>query len=201
MRMNVVFDLGGVVVAWKPDQIIENAITDPELRPVFKEHVIRHPDWLELDRGSLTVDQAIDRAVARSGLAEPMVRAFVESVPAALVANEDTVRLIRKLKATDHPLYCLSNMPLGSIEYLEKRYDFFDLFDGKIISSRVGHCKPESGIYTCLLETYGLNPRETVFIDDVIDNLEAASKFGMATVHHIDVIHTELVLRMMGCPV
>ena len=65
--MNVVFDLGGVVVAWKPDEIVAAVIDDPETRAIARREVIAHPDWLELDRGTLTVDEAIAHARAMFG--------------------------------------------------------------------------------------------------------------------------------------
>lgn len=199
MRMNVVFDLGGVVVAWRPDDIIAKTITDPATRPIARKHIIDHPDWLELDRGTITIDDAIERATARSGLGEGLVRSLVESVAPALVANPDTVALMRRVKAAGNSLYCLSNMPTSSIEYLERRYDFWDLFDGSVISSRVHHCKPEPAIYEHLLNTYRLVPRETVFIDDVEANVVAASELGMATIWFTDVYQAELMLVRMGC--
>jgi putative hydrolase of the HAD superfamily len=107
--MNVVFDLGGVVVAWRPDEIIASAVADAELRPLAMEHIMRHPDWLELDRGTLELDDAIRRATARSGLDETLVRAVVESVAPSLVANDETVALMRRVKAAGNRLYCLSN--------------------------------------------------------------------------------------------
>src|SRR6478609_1852330 len=110
-----------------------------------------------------------------------------------------SVSLMRRVKEAGNSLYCLSNMPTGSIEYLERRYDFWDLFDGAVISSRVHHCKPEPAIYQYLLETYSLEPRETVFVDDIEANLIAAAKFGMATIQFVDVHQTELTLVRMGC--
>jgi putative hydrolase of the HAD superfamily len=197
--MNVVFDLGGVVVAWNPHDIVARAVADPATRPAAMEHIIRHPDWLELDRGTLELDDAIQRAVERSGLEETLVRAVVESVPASLVANDETVALIHRVKAAGNGLYCLSNMPSGSMAYLEARYAFWDLFDGAVISSRVHFCKPEREIYEHLLETYGLVPGETVFIDDVAANVEAARALGIHAIQFLDVATTADALARLGC--
>jgi putative hydrolase of the HAD superfamily len=196
--MNVVFDLGGVVVAWNPTDIIARAVADPAARPVAMEHIMRHPDWLELDRGTLEIEDAIRRATERSGLDESLVRAVVESVPASLVANEETVALMRRLKAAGNALYCLSNMPTGSMAYLEQRYDFWHLFAGAVISSRVHYCKPEREIYEHLLETYGLAASETVFIDDVAANVEGARAVGIRAIRFTSVAQTEDELRRLG---
>ena len=196
--MNVVFDLGGVVVAWNPNDIIDRAVPDEATRPLAMQHIMKHPDWLELDRGTLELDDAIRRATERSGLDEALVRAVVESVPASLVANDETVALMRRVKAAGNALYCLSNMPTGSMAYLEERYDFWDLFDGAVISSRVHYCKPEREIYEHLLTTYDLEPSDTVFIDDVAANVEGARAVGIQAIQFVSVRQTEEELRKLG---
>jgi putative hydrolase of the HAD superfamily len=197
--MNVVFDLGGVVVAWKPDEIVTAVIDDPETRAIARREVIAHPDWLELDRGTLTVDEAIARATVRSGLPGALVRALVESVPAALVAYPETVALLHRVKAAGNRLYCLSNMPHESMAHLERTYDFWHVFSGVVISARIGHCKPESAIYEHLLTTYALVPSDTVFIDDIAANVEAAERHGIIGIRFESVEETEAELRRLGC--
>jgi len=197
--MNVVFDLGGVVVAWRPVEIVARAFADPDTRDLVHAQIIGHPDWLELDRGTLTVDAAVARGAARTGMGEAEVRAFIEGVPASLVADANAVALLRRVHAAGHRLFCLSNMPTFSMEHLEREYDFWDLFSGKVISSRVGHCKPEAAIYQHLLATYQLDPAQTIFIDDVEANVAAAAAFGIQTIRFDDVVQCEAELRRLGC--
>ena len=66
--MNIVFDLGGVVVRWEPEILIADALDDPEVRRVVHSEFVGHPDWLELDRGTLTPAAAVARASERTGL-------------------------------------------------------------------------------------------------------------------------------------
>jgi putative hydrolase of the HAD superfamily len=197
--MNIVFDLGGVVVAWRPEEILAAAFRDDTARDLARRHVMSHPDWLELDRGTMTFDEAIARGAERSGLSEREVRHLLESVPPALIARDETVDLMRRLHEGGHQLYCLSNMPADSIEYLERRYAFWHLFAGTVISSRIGHCKPEPPIYAHLIETYHLDPRDTLFIDDVPANLRAAESFGIRTILFRDAVQCEEELRQLGC--
>ena len=51
--LNLIFDLGGVVVRWDPAAIIASVFDDEDLRARVREGVFAHPDWLELDRGTL----------------------------------------------------------------------------------------------------------------------------------------------------
>jgi hypothetical protein len=97
--MNVVFDLGGVVVAWKPDDIVARAFADPDDRVLAKREIIGHPDWLALDRGTMSYDEAIARGAKRTRLPEGAVRSLVESVAQSLVADPQTVDLLQRVKA------------------------------------------------------------------------------------------------------
>jgi putative hydrolase of the HAD superfamily len=193
--MNVVFDLGGVVVAWKPDEIVARAFADPDDRRLARREIIGHPDWLALDRGTLSYDDAVVRGAKRTGLSEAAVRALIDSVPASLVADAEAVALLHRVKAGGHDLYCLSNMPAASIEHLERVYSFWHLFTGVVVSSRVRLCKPEPEIYACLIDAYRLRAPDTVFIDDTVVNLNAAAGFGLRTIHFQSVQQCEAELR------
>ena len=180
--MNIVFDLGGVVVGWKPDEIVAGVFADPRERALARHDFIGHADWLALDRGDVTIDDVVARAVARTGLPESRLRTLIERVPSSLVPDPSVVELLHRLRRAGHPLYCLSNMPQLSIEHLEREYSFWHLFTGVVISSRVRFCKPEPEIYAHLLAAHSLQPAETIFVDDMPVNLRAAERFGMRTI-------------------
>jgi len=197
--LNIVFDLGGVVVRWEPETLIANVFDDPEVRRVVHSEFVGHPDWVELDRGTLAPADAVARASVRTGLSHFELSDFLQRVPSGLVAITDTVELLYRLKAEGHSLYCLSNMHFASIEYLERTYDFFDVFSGKVISCRLNLCKPEPKIYAHLLETYRLHATETVFIDDVDVNLTAARRFGIRTIRFETPYQCANQLTALGC--
>ena len=196
--MNLVFDLGGVVVRWDPDAIVARVFSDPAIRARVKADVFGHADWLELDRGTLGRDEAIARAARRSGVAASEIRRLLHAVPPSLVVFPETIELLRRLKRKAYPLYCLSNMHFASIEYLEQTHTFWDLFNGRVISCRLQLCKPEAEIYQHLLRTYGLKAEETLFIDDVQKNLDAAEKLGIRTLRFENAAQCERELRTLG---
>jgi len=196
--LNLIFDLGGVVVRWEPDAIIAGVFRDPNSRAKVREGVFGHPDWLELDRGTLDREQAIRRAARRLGMAEAEIRRLLVAVPPSLVPIPETVELLYRLKARGHPLYCLSNMHLASIEHLEREQRFFEVFLGKVISCRLNLCKPEPAIYQHALRTYRLQAKDTVFIDDVAVNIAAAANTGIRTIQFSDAAQCERELRALG---
>jgi putative hydrolase of the HAD superfamily len=199
MPMNVVFDLGGVVVAWRPEEILANGFVDEMMRELVAREVVGHPDWIALDRGDISWTEVIARGAHRTGLPETTIRAFLDSIPAFLVANPATVTLLHRLKANGHSLYCLSNMPKETIEYLERVHTFWPVFSGVVISSRVRLCKPERAIYSHLLGAYGLAPRDTVFVDDMEPNVAAARELGIRTIRFENPEQCERELKQLGC--
>jgi HAD superfamily hydrolase (TIGR01509 family) len=89
-------------------------------------------------------------------------------------------------------------MHIASIEHLEKAHAFFEVFDGAVISCRIHLIKPEPAIYAHLLKTHGLSGPETLFIDDVEVNLEAAARFGIQTLRFENPAQCEARLRTLG---
>ncbi|MCG8605808.1 HAD family phosphatase [bacterium] len=185
LSFNIIFDLGGVVLEWNPDALVAEVFEDSNDRIKARAQIIGHPDWLELDRGTLKLERAIKNATRRTGLAEVDIRRLMALVPASLRPMQETIELIKRLKRNGHRLYCLSNMHLASIAYLEEHCSFWPFFDGVVISSYVKLIKPEKAIYEHLLKKYQLTPEHTIFIDDVTENLAAAETFGIRTIKFI----------------
>jgi putative hydrolase of the HAD superfamily len=197
--MNIVFDLGGVVFRWQPEKIIRHFFHDPIQQNLVRSEIFSHVDWVELDRGTIETDHAITRGAARTGLPRARIEELLNAVPQSLSLMEETLDLIRAVRRSNHKLFVLSNMHPASISYLEKTHDIWSLFDGVIISSRIQMVKPEIPIYEHLLATYGLIPAETVFIDDLSENLTAASTLGIQTIRFVDAAQCKQDLTNLGC--
>ncbi|MEQ1638369.1 MAG: HAD family phosphatase [Methylococcales bacterium] len=196
--MNFIFDLGGVVVTWEPDKLIAQHFTDPVLQSRVKSQFVGHADWIELDRGTLPRQTAIERAAQRIGVTEAEIAGLLNSVPAALVAMPGTVAMLYRLKAQGHSLYCLSNMHREFIDYLEKTYDFWPVFNGVVVSCRVQLCKPEPATFEYILGKYALDPGATLFIDDMAVNLSAAATLGIQTLQFQNPAQCGAGLKTLG---
>jgi putative hydrolase of the HAD superfamily len=196
--LNLIFDLGGVVVRWDPAAIIASVFDDEKLQAKVRDGVFAHSDWLALDRGTLDREDAIRRAAQRIGLAQAEIRRLLLAVPPSLVPIPETIGLLYRLKAQGYPLYCLSNMHVASIEHLEREHEFFEVFTGKVISCRLKLCKPEPAIYHQALKLNGLEAKDTVFIDDVDVNIAAAAAVGLHTIQFKSAAQCEHELRALG---
>jgi putative hydrolase of the HAD superfamily len=179
---NVIFDLGGVVLEWNPDAILENHYADPSVRESVKAALFQHPDWVQMDRGTLSEAEVIERLAQRTGIASAALTGLMEAVRRSLQPKPDTLALLEDLAGRQVPLYCLSNMPASTFAYLRDRYDFWSMFRGIVISGEIKMIKPEREIFDHLLRLYGLSAAETVFVDDHPPNIEAARALGLGTV-------------------
>ncbi len=196
--MNIVFDLGGVVVRWQPEEILAKTLIDPVTRELIRTQLLEHADWIALDRGTLTEAEAVARTAQRTGLPPDDVAAWLRQIPRELTLIPETVQLMDRLQAQGHTLFCLSNMSLASIAYLEQTYTFWEFFTGAVISCRLHLCKPEPAIYEHLLSQYALEATETVFIDDTQVNVTAAAQFGIQTIQFESPTQCDAALRALG---
>ena len=153
--MAVIFDLGRVVVRWDPVAIV-SGVRGPEGATAIAELLFNHPDWLEVDRGTLSLHTMARQAQGRTGLSMAENLAILQAVPSSLVPDPAMVALIEELHGAGHPLYALSNMGHASIDWLEQHQSFWRFFSGKVVSARVRMLKPEPDIYRYLLVSFDL---------------------------------------------
>ena len=197
--MNIVFDLGGVVFDWQPNAVIRRVFSDLKTRDLVKAEIFEHADWVDLDRGTIPLDQAIVRGASRTGLPRESIEKLFDEVPPSLTPIQETMDLIRSIKDSNNRFFVLSNMSIAAMSYLEKKHDIWDMFDGIVISSRIKKVKPEIAIYEHLLNEFKLNAAETVFIDDMSENVAAASSIGIHTIQFVDAFQCRQGLVDLEC--
>jgi putative hydrolase of the HAD superfamily len=176
---NVIFDLGGVLLDWNPDKIASRFESEPELRERLKQTLFGHADWQLFDRGTFTEAALIERVRTRTGRNTAEISAIIDAVRESLDEKPDTVKLLRALHQRGADLFCLSNMPTSIYDHVRRRHVFWDAFRGIVISGEVRMMKPEPEVFAHLLEKYELRPDETVFIDDLAANIDAAKRVGL----------------------
>ncbi|HEA3129462.1 TPA: HAD family phosphatase [Aeromonas hydrophila] len=176
--MAIIFDLGRVVVSWDPVGIVRS-VRGEQGAEQLAERLFNHPDWLEMDRGTLSLHTMARQAEHRTGLSAAENLAILQAVPASLVPDPAMLSLIESLHGAGHTLYALSNMGHASIDWLEQHQPFWRFFSGKVVSARVRMMKPEPDIYRYLLVSFDLQAEQCLFIDDSPANVTAAQALGI----------------------
>jgi HAD superfamily hydrolase (TIGR01509 family) len=181
MLKNIVFDLGGVVVAHNEEGFREKLgkffdfVFGPDMKcvPSF---------WCDYDLGLLTIDETAAEVAKFRDCDAATAKAHMLQAISLQEEVEPTVELIKELKAKGYKLYVLSNMSKEYIEYLRK-LPVFEYFDYQAVSCEQHLGKPDHKFYEYLLSHCNLVPSETIFIDDRKDNVEVAAELGIVPFH------------------
>ena len=147
---NIVFDLGGVVVDWSPERLMQEYPGDKELPLALFKGGFFERYWTQFDRGMLTQAEVSTEMSRFAGRTYAECWDFMEYIKHFLVDIPGTVELIRELAGRDYRLFCLSNMSVEYYDYLKDR-EVFSYFEGQIISALEHVIKPEEAIYRLLL--------------------------------------------------
>ena len=177
--MNLIFDIGNVICKWDPWTLVERLFETSDQQQEALQSVIQHQDWVELDKGLLDVEQALTNAVARCSLDKEALRQVYLETPVSLTPYPTVVNALKDLRSRGYPIYALSNMQRHSWHWLYPRYDFWSLFDGIVVSYEIGLVKPDQEIFEYMTGRYGLDPADSLFLDDMQVNVDAARRHGM----------------------
>lgn len=183
MIKNIIFDLGNVLIKYSPESFLEKNVKK-ERQEKFIATVFKSKEWLELDRGTLSYEDAIEKfAEIISEDRKNLEKLFKNNIMDCLAPIEENIEILKKLKKKGYNLFVLSNFHRPAFEQVQKEWEFFDEFDGGVISCYCHLLKPNQRIYELLLARYGLIPEETLFIDDTKINVEKAEKIGMGGIY------------------
>lgn len=192
--MNVVFDFGVVLFTWQPARFLPNFFparaATPALASALAADVFSHADWHAFDQGLLTSAETVTRTSERLALDAAALTGLLARIPDLLTPVEGTVEILKGLRGRrklqgDIKLFYLSNMPAPFARELEQRHSFLNWFDGGIFSGDVKLIKPQPEIFQLMQQRFNLDPAQTLFIDDLQDNVDAARSFGWQAVQFV----------------
>ncbi len=199
MIKNIIFDFGGVVMDWNPRYFFKDYFKDDERMEYFLKNIATDEWNAEQDRGR-SLAEGTDQLVEKHPDRENEIRAYYDNWTTMLKTDiPDNVAVLKKLEHSKYELFGLTNWSTETFPYALKNYDFFKIFNGKIVVSGTEKLiKPDPAIWNILLERYDLQAEESVFIDDNIKNIEVAKSLGFICIHIEE--HTDLDkdLRNLG---
>ncbi len=179
MIKNIVFDMGGVVIRFDRDLFIDRSGVSREDGELLMREVFRAREWVQMDRGTLTDEQACKIFYSRTPeRLHGVVRELVLGWDKPVLPIPGVEELIKELKEKGYMVYLLSNASYRQHEYWPK-VPAAKYFDGTFVSADVHLIKPQPEIYRMFWDSFGLKGEECVFIDDVPMNIEGAYFAGM----------------------
>ncbi|EPJ49252.1 MAG: hypothetical protein OFPI_25570 [Osedax symbiont Rs2] len=179
--MNVLFDLGNVVLNWDPQAIISSLnLTEVKKRAIGSE-LLGSDYWLELDAGCSSEAEVIERLEQNSVLSARDIQQCLDATKTSLLEIGPTIELMQQIADQQIQMYCLSNMSRETYAFIKDR-PLFNFFEDLVISGEVKLIKPDPDIFNYALDKFSIQAADTLFIDDSQANIDSAAQLGFCTV-------------------
>jgi len=192
---SVVFDIGRVLVRLDFRPILAY-FTRHGLDTGGMEALLEQIELAAYERGEFD-GQELLRRIARLGDGRMDVAELHREWLGMFTPDEEMLALARRI-ATDRRVYLLSNIGDLHWEFLSREIEVESIGHGALPSFRAGASKPDPAIYRHAERLFGLDPSRTVFIDDLLANVDTARQRGWKAIHHLDYPSTVQDLRSLG---
>lgn len=194
----IIFDLGGVIVDLSVSKTIQ-AFSDLSGWPAHRimDAYSKHQEFFAYERGELSDVEF--RAMLRRIFSLQVTDAQLDAAWNAMLLGVPLkkLELIEKLKS-EVSVFVLSNTNNIHIQCVNSMFlngrTLDDYFHKCYYSHEVGMRKPEIEIYRHVLQDAGLEPARTVFLDDNLENIQAASAVGIKAFH---IAHPDYVFDLL----
>lgn len=175
----IIFDFGRVISAQKPSSLFRRYEMDLGLPSDSINSIMFDSQiWQDTLLGRKTLEEFWQAIGPELGLnSSEEIVAFRNRYRADETMNEDVLKFIQKLHG-HYRLAVLSNAPPGLSQWLAE-WEILDFFDLVFCSGDEGMVKPDAKPFELTLERLGVQPGEAVFIDDTMENVEAARQQGL----------------------
>ena len=110
-----------------------------------------------------------------------------------------TIDVLRKVKQTNkYTLVLLSDNVKEWVDYVEKTNKDLNIFDYKFFSYQLGTIKEDNITFVKVLDRIKAKPEETLFIDDLMTNIESAKSIGITGIQFLSAEKLENSLKEKG---
>ena len=183
MIKTIIFDLGGVLVRTEDHQP-RTALAE-RLDMTYEElsnFVYGIDSANQATRGEITAEDHKNNVLQKLGLPEDTFSAFGDEFWGGDSLDVQLVEFIQGLRG-EYTTALLSNAWDDLRGFLENVWQIEGIFDRIFISAELGLAKPDPEIYQRVITELKQDPSTMIFIDDFIENVEAARKAGLNAIH------------------
>jgi 2-haloacid dehalogenase len=185
--MNIVWDIGNVLIRWQPEQAVAHLFPDPTEARAWLD-AVDFFDWnYQQDGGRTLVEGLAAMEAAHPGQSAPLesyLDHFAKTIRVPITENWD---LMDRLTADGHRQFAITNFSAQTWPIaLTLHPRLATAFEDVVVSGIERVLKPGPEIFRLLLDRNGLNAADCLFIDDSPANVDGARQVGMAAVHFTD---------------
>ena len=185
---NIIFDFGNVIINVEPKQIAYR-LTDLGVQNLqeFAAFFTTSNAYAGFETGK--VSSAGFRDAIRKFFPDKISDEKLDDLWNSILREipPERVILLEKLRRK-YRTFLLSNTNKIHYDHYKKYcceeygFELEDLFEKAYFSFQMGTRKPDPEIYLEVIRENGLDPKETLFIDDNADNIEAAVELGIKAI-------------------
>ena len=195
----IVFDLGGVLIDWNPRYLYRKLFNGDEAAMERFLTEVANGAWNHEQDAGRPFAEGIRLLQAQHPEHADLIAVYWERWKEMIGGPiAGTVDLIDRLHRAGIPLYALTNWSGETFPIARGWYPFFEYFKGIVVSGDEKIAKPDQRLYKILIERYHLDPPATVYLDDVVANVQAAESVGFIGHHFVGSAGLETRLRALG---
>ena len=183
MIKTVIFDLGGVLV--RTEDRIPRQLLAEKFGMTYEEMdslVYGSPTSKEAGEGKISAEQHKETVLKTLGLPLDSFKSFGDEFWEGDRLDKKLVEFIQELRG-EYTTALLSNAWDDLRPLLVNLWKIDGIFDHIFISAEVKLAKPDPRIYQHVISELQQDPSEMIFLDDFIENVEAAKAEGLHAIH------------------
>lgn len=98
---------------------------------------------------------------------------------------EENTRMTSLARALSQkmPVFLVSNIGPIHHDFIFRNYNVFSVFKDRLFSYEVQLMKPDRRVFELAITRFGVNPDNTFYFDDIIENCDAAARVGFQARH------------------
>ncbi|MEP5762203.1 MAG: HAD family phosphatase [Litoreibacter sp.] len=173
----VIFDIGNVLIGWDPESFYDSVIGADRRKRLFAEVDLSGTNEM-VDRGHPMKELMYAKAEEHPEWRDEIRMWHDRWIEMVSPVIEHSVHLQRSLRIKGIPVLALSNFGVETFEVAEEKFPFLKEFDQRYISGQMRVIKPDPQIYQQVEDQCGFEPETLLFVDDRVENIEAARKRG-----------------------
>lgn len=199
MISTIIFDLGNVIVS---DAVIfyKNELADftdvlklagvsrKTAEKIWKKH------WPDLKYGRKEINvfwNEFEKEITTKVPIEKIKKAYEDKI----IVDKEVLDFAHSLKSK-YKILALANESKFGIRLKERKFNLKKTFDKIYCSADLGMAKPNLDIFEFVLKDANLKPGEIIFIDNQIENVEAARSLGIKSIHYVGLKELKKELRL-----
>lgn len=179
MIRNIILDFGSVLVDWNPERLYRTYFNDDAKMQYFLTEICPHAWNAQADAGRSTAEITEERVAVHPEWEKEIRMYFGQWIKMMGEQIPGMQELVEELKDRGYGLYGLTNWSVETFPLVKDNYPVFRLLDGIVVSGEEKIAKPDPGIFSILLQRYGLKPEECLFIDDNPKNVSTGESLGI----------------------